>query len=200
MRYILLLSLMILTACSGYKKVYRVNPFSEYNINSISVPIFVNYSNISGIGPILTQDFIKELAHYRKLTVYSSNKNSDAVLIGIIDSAEKVSQRSETAIRSYIEGDLKKSIGNRPEFYLPLTTVYKAELKIILLDKKSNKIILDRNFAINGSFTRSLEETLNVDSPGVTNFTKTKYSFIKSLRESSSRISKEFRNVVLNVF
>ena len=147
---------------------------------------------------------IIELSHYRNLEVYNSKDNADSVLLGIVDSENKISETSRTVISTYIEGDLKEAtIGNRPSFSLPLTSSYKLKVRFLLIKnpkKKKAKILLDKFFDFQGSFTRILDSTRTADSLGINNFTKTDYNFRKSLDTASESLIQNFKNVVLDVF
>lgn len=91
MKYLWLLCFLL--GCSGYRFTQQDNPLSQYGIESLSVPMFYNYSN----QPHVSGDFTRET--YRLLTSFSGlrlvsgySAATDAVLIGIIKSPEKIIQ------------------------------------------------------------------------------------------------------------
>lgn len=135
--------LCFLVGCSGYRFTQQENPLSQYGIQSLSVPMFYNYSNL----PEVTGDFTRET--YRMLSGFSGLKlvsgysnNTDAVLICIIKSSEKV---SETLIPGNLRVAQEKAgtaIGNqRDNFYIPGTTDINVHLQVILIKKPTEEEI-----------------------------------------------------------
>lgn len=82
---ILLVLTFFLTSCAGYHFRDVSNPLIQYDIKSITIPTFVNYSPISNVSAPLTRAFITRLSRYSGLKVYTGeNEKADAILIGVI--------------------------------------------------------------------------------------------------------------------
>ena len=87
------LILFVITGCSGYRFSQQENPLSQYGIQSLSVPMFYNYSNLSEVHTDFTRETYRLLTGFSGLKLNNGyNKNSDAVLIGILKSPEKVAE------------------------------------------------------------------------------------------------------------
>ena len=82
-----LLILIFITGCSGYRYTQQDNPLSQYGIQSLSVPMFYNYSNQPEVSNNFTRETYRLLSSYHGLKLRSGyHQESDAVMIGIIKS------------------------------------------------------------------------------------------------------------------
>ncbi|GAB4020598.1 MAG: hypothetical protein Fur0010_23260 [Bdellovibrio sp.] len=206
-------------SCAGYRLRQHQNPFGDYEVTSISVPMFINQSSIPNISQSLTREFTHLLSSYPKLKVYpGEGKKTDAVLIGIIRSESRHAALFETSSTVFVDDQLKSSIGNRQEFYVPRTSTYKVELQIVLIKDptreekkiienplskqivKHPKILINQTFVLSGSFDRVVKETVTNDDEGLTNQTKSKANFERSLNELAKSGALQFKETVLNVF
>lgn len=135
------LVLLILSSCSGYRFSQQENPLAQYGIQSISVPMFYNYSNI----PEVQSDFTKEI--YRLFTSYSGlklyngyNPSADAVVIGIIKSPQKLTDTIRAQNLRLAQGVAKNKIGNvRQNFYVPGTSDVQLFLQFIVIKKPTEE-------------------------------------------------------------
>jgi hypothetical protein len=216
---IYLLSLLILTSCSGYHFNTNNNPLIGYDIKTIAVPMFINRSVLPQLAAPMTKEIILALNDYTGLKVYSGEQeNADAVLIGILESKDHYNEVVSTTQTLFTEGDISKSIGNRSPFYYPVQTSYNFSLRIILIKrptpeeralltsdvgallKNHPKIILADQIDLSGSFARVVAPTNTATAPGEVNFVKNKGIFDKSLQETSYQAAQTFKQVVLNAF
>lgn len=119
------------------------NPFEQENIRTLAVPIFVNKSSYPGVAAPFTREIVKVLSRYTGLTLTSSVGGSeDAVLIGIVDSPSRYNQAYKTAATKFTSGELKDSIGNRAQFYLPTASIFSIGVRLILI-KRPTKVELE---------------------------------------------------------
>ena len=218
---VILTMMLCLASCAGYHFNTNNNPLIGYDIRSVAVPMFVNRSVIPELAAPMTKEIIFALNDYSGITVMSGNSDkADAVLLGIIDSADsynKVVQTTQTLFTDN-EEKIQDSVGARNPFYYPVKTSYEFTLQIILIKRPSKeelellttnlaqymkinpKIVLIDTIKITGSFDRVVGETTNANSVGKTNFVKNKGIFEKSLDEAALNAAKTFKQVVLNAF
>jgi hypothetical protein len=136
-----MLFLLVLFGCSGYRFTQQENPLSQYGIQSLSVPMFYNYSNT----PEVHVDFTRET--YRMLTAFSGlklnsgyNQTADALMIGIIKSPEKVSDTLKPTALRVAQTKTPEAIGNqRQKFYIPATTDVSLYLHVIVIKKPTEE-------------------------------------------------------------
>ena len=220
-RLFILLSLLLLVGgCAGYNFVGPKNPFAQYGVQSITVPMFVNHSAITGVTGVLTKEIRLRLQRYSGLKVSSGESSStDAVLVGIIDSADSRYQVFTPAARKFTESELASSLGARSQFYVPTSTNYQFSLKLVLIKRPSEadleflsqgqlspllsrhpRVIFSQELNLTSSFTRYLEGNVNVDSAGVVNYTKSQGVFESSLDALAKSAANQFETVVIHVF
>lgn len=133
MKYILIVA--ILLGCSGYKLRSKKNPFSQFGITSLSIPMFYNFSNLPNVSPIFTKKIFNKMLSYKELKIYSGNKPTDAVLVGIIDSRDKrkntvTPENQKSVFNTYGEEIFEDK---REEFLLPTTNKIRLRLRIIII-------------------------------------------------------------------
>lgn len=210
----------LLTGCSGYHFNTNNNPLIGYDIKTISVPMFINRSVLPDIAAPMTKEIILALNDYSGIKILSGdNENADAVLIGVIDSADHYSEVVKTGQQTLTTGDIETSIGKRSKFYYPLQTIYSFNLRLILIKRPTKeeidlfsgdmgrlikvhpKVVLQDSIALAGSFSRVANATiLNTTAPGEVNFVKNKGIFEKSLQDLCYQAGQTFKQVVLNAF
>lgn len=131
----------MLCGCSGYRFSQQENPLSQYGIQSLSVPMFYNYSNLSEVHA----DFTRET--YRLLTGFSGlkldngyNKDSDAVMIGILKTPEKVAETIRASNLRVAQLNAENAIGpRRQNFYIPGTSDVQLFLHVIVIKKPTEE-------------------------------------------------------------
>ena len=130
----------LFTSCSGYRIRDRGNPFEQENIKVLAVPMFVNKSAYSGVGPVFTREVAKLMASYPDLKIRSSSGgNEDAVLLGIIESPKRYAEAYQTTATKFTAGELEESIGERAQYYLPTASSYRISVRLVLI-KNPGKI------------------------------------------------------------
>lgn len=129
-------------SCAGYRYQEKGNPFAQYGVKSISIPMFYNHSNLANISMPITKEVHRMFTQFNDLKVYSGKKEADAVLIGIITTEDRLSMsRSGSNLRS-AKNVVPRSIGDdRGDFYIPSRTDLRAKLQVIILKKPSEKEI-----------------------------------------------------------
>lgn len=175
------LILFVLAGCSGYRFSQQENPLSQYGIQSLSVPMFYNYSNISEASGDFTRETYRLLTGFSGLRLSSGyNKNADAILVGIIKTPEKVAETLRPGSLRVAQDKAKNAVGNqRQNFYIPGTTDVQLYLQIIVIKKpteeemallksgigdqvKSNsKVIFNELIPLRTQYTREI-----LDNPG----------------------------------
>ena len=129
---ILILALISLISCSGYHFNTNNNPLIGYDIKTVAVPMFINRSVLPQLTAPMTKEIILALNDYTGLKVISGDsENSDAVLIGILESRNHYNEVVETSQSLFTEDEIATSIGSRSPFYYPVQTRYNFSLRII---------------------------------------------------------------------
>lgn len=213
------LILLTFSGCSGYRFKEISNPFKNYGISSVSVPMFVNQSILPRINVPLTKEIFAILLSYPGLKVHAGeNKSADALLLGVVSSGGRRKEVFKTTGRIFTEGLVQESLGERQPFYLPIQTEYGANLQLVLVRKptkslvnlirgkmgkhlvKNSKIIFNETLSLNKSFTRRLYDNLSVDKGGVVNFSQNLGNFEKSMSELAKNAAIQFDQEVLDAF
>ena len=131
---------ILVTACSGYRVANASNPLQEDGIHSISVPMFVNRSAFPNAAAPFTQEMIYMLNKYSGIKVINGEDlKADAILVGVLTSDKKLKDVYKTMTRTFTDGDLQTSIGNRPQFYIPTSTQYRIDVQMFLIKNPTKK-------------------------------------------------------------
>lgn len=135
MRFLLLI--FFLAGCSGYRFTQQENPLSQYGIQSLSVPMFYNYSNLPDVSADFTRETYTLLMGFSGLKLQSGyNPDADAVLIGIIKSPEKLSETMKRGNSRVAQAAAPDAIGGRRrKFSVPGATILGLSLQIIVIKK-----------------------------------------------------------------
>ena len=214
-----LLITLFFSGCAGYHFNNNNNPLIGYNIKTITVPMFINRSALPQMSGPMTREIILALKDFAGLKVINGDSDeSDAVLIGVIESADHYNEVVKTSATTFTTGDIQTSIGGRAPFYYPNTTNYALQLRIILIKRPTNeerefitnnilglgklhpKVVLEETLDITGSFSRVISDSITPNSGGEVNFVKNKGIFEKSLQDSCVQTANNFKQVVLNAF
>lgn len=200
-----ILLLVILSACSGYRFSQQENPLSQYGIKTLSVPMFYNYSNI----PEIQSDFTRET--YRLLTGFSGLKlksgyhsDSDAVLIGILKTPEKVTETVRASNLRLAQDKARNAIGKtRQNFYIPGTSDIRLFVQIIVIKKpteqelallksgigdqiqSNSKIVFNDLVPLSTQYTREVLDNEGVQVVGTQNF-GVQRKILKNLAEQAA--------------
>lgn len=201
-------------SCAGYRFQEKSNPFGQYGVKSISVPMFYNQSNFVNFSAPMTKEVYQMLSGFSGLKLYSGHEKADAVLVGIIDSPDNV----RTSHRAKNLRSAKNAVGEligdgRDDFYIPSTTELVASLRIILIKNPSEReiellrtsmgrfalgprIIVNEMIPLSGSFTRELYGADAVD----VNDTQNRSAKEETMGEMAERAAQSFRDLILYAF
>lgn len=213
MRIILLISIL-LTSCSGYKFQQRKNPFKDYNIKSINIPMFYNKSNFSNINSHVTKEVFKVLQGFKGLEVRSGGKKADATLVGIVYSSRKMSESMKNvglrAAKSATNATLAES---RDDFFIPTSSRLHLSVQIYLIKNPSAKeiklmhsslgkflvnsrVIINEKIKVSDQFLR---EVFEVDVSNVTG-TQNRGAKKSTLEQMAIEVARSFKDNILYVF
>lgn len=176
--------------CSGYRFSQQENPLSQYGIQSLSIPMFYNYSNISEASGDFTRETYRLLSTFSGLRIYSGYKKStDAVLIGIIKTPEKLAATLSPTNLRVAQEQAGNSIGTkRQSFYVPGGTNMHLYLHVIVIKKPtdeelallksgignmvqtSSKIIFNEVIPLNIQYTREILDNEGTQVNATQNF------------------------------
>ena len=133
--YFLIPLFIFITSCAGYRFQEKTNPFSQYAIRSISVPMFYNHSNMGNITGPFTKEIYKTLTQFNDLILYSGDRPADAVLIGIIESDDKRRDSIITATSAKAKGGFGKDVigDKRDDFIVPSSNSIFMYLRVIVI-------------------------------------------------------------------
>jgi hypothetical protein len=133
--------LWLLAGCSGYRFTQQENPLSQYGIQSLSVPMFYNYSNLGDVSGDFTRETYRLLTGFSGLKLVSGYSSSaDAVMIGIVKSAEKLNESLVPYNPRVAKSQAAEAIGKkREDFYIPGTTNVRLGLQVIIIKKPTEE-------------------------------------------------------------
>jgi hypothetical protein len=131
----------LLAGCSGYRFSQQENPLAQYGIQSLSIPMFYNYSNLAELSTDFTRETYRLLMSYSGLKVTSGyNKNADAVLIGIIKSPERLSETITPKSPRVAQSKAPEAVGaNRQDFSVPGASDIHLSLHVIVIKRPSEE-------------------------------------------------------------
>jgi hypothetical protein len=131
----------LLTGCTGYRFAQQENPLAQYGIQSLSVPMFYNYSNLSEVSADFTRETYTLLTNFSGLKLVSGySTQTDAVLIGIVRSPERMTDSLRPGNLREAQDRAGNALGgSRGRFYIPGTTDVTLMLQIIVIKKPSEE-------------------------------------------------------------
>lgn len=218
MKFYFFLLFLLMTGCAGYRVNDESNPFISYGVHSVAVPMFVNRSNIENVSGPVTKEIIRLLNQYSKLKVVAGDSDqTDAVLIGVVDSDRNLRDSTKSDERLFTTDKLAESIGARPGFYVPAKTSYTFKMSFYLIKrpteqerklflengqfaKFSPKVVLSETIDLTNSYKRVVNPTNDTAGGGDANFVKNKGLMEKSIQEFAILAAQNFKDVVLNAF
>ncbi|MGB0454524.1 MAG: hypothetical protein ACPGJV_12525 [Bacteriovoracaceae bacterium] len=203
--FLIIAQSLLLSACAGYQFKDSDNPLRQFEIEHLTIPMFVNKSSLPKVGPIFTKDFIHFFSEFSDLKVSAGEKDSsDGILLGIVGSKKSIDETVKQTSLEFTETQLKDSIGSRNQFYVPNSNNVNLQLRVILLKKidgdKIKKVVFDRVIELNKDFKINLGETTSEDSEGLTNFTENRYNMYQAIELMSESAVDELRDLIINVF
>lgn len=212
--------ILSLFSCAGYQVKKEENPFKIYGVEALAVPMFINRSAFPLIAGQMTQEIRLMLNQFPGLELFSGEggEGADAVLVGIIDSPKNLRDAMKTTGTTFVSGDLKESIGDRPAFYLPTQAQLRVDVTFVLIKRPSQedlellesemapylinhpKILFKEVMNLNRSFSRAIESNLGPDDGGIVNATRNKKLVELEMKNMAESAALQFKRVVLNAF
>lgn len=211
-----LLVLLFITGCSGYRYSQQENPLAQYGIESLSVPMFHNYSNLPEVSNNFTREVYRLLIGYPGLKLKSGyHSDTDAVLIGIIKTPETYYE-SVTPMNFRVAQDrAKNNIGSsRQKFYIPGTSDVQMYLQIIVIKKPTeeelsllrsglgdkvkltSRVIFNDTLALRAQYTREIFD----DEAGSVTATQNAGIQRKIIRSLSEQAAVSVKDMILYAF
>lgn len=169
-----LLILLVLFGCSGYRFSQQENPLSQYGIHSLSVPMFYNYSNLSEIQGDFTRETYRLLTGFSGLKLVSGyQSNTDAVLVGIIKTPEKVADTLRPLNLRVAQDKVPNATGTkRQRFYIPGTSDVQLFLQVIVIKKPTEEELALLKSGIGDKLTANSRIIFNEYLPLRTQYTR----------------------------
>jgi hypothetical protein len=211
-----LLLLLVISGCSGYRFSQQENPLSQYGIQSLSVPMFYNYSNLSEVHADFTRETYRLLTGFSGLRLINGySNNADAVLIGILKSPEKLMETLQPANPRVAQEKAGNAIGSRRQnFPIPGTTNVQVYLHVIVIKKpteeelallksgigdqvkSTSKIIFNEIIPLRFQYTREVLDNAGVQVVGTQNFGVQR----KTLKSLAEQAANNVRDMILYAF
>ncbi len=131
----------ILLSCAGYHFEDRTNPFAQYNINSVVIPMFYNQTGLAGTTGPFTKEITLALAGFSGLKIMGPQnvEKADAVLVGVLKSSKKLSdilsvtRRKSAKLTVPNSTGIKEEIPRRADFMIPSETSINLILELTLI-------------------------------------------------------------------
>jgi len=128
-------------SCSGYRLVKKSNPFREYSIKKLSIPMFLNKTSINNVAPSITKELILKLNKFNSLQIVGTNSNPDAYLIGVIRSSKQM-MKTLVVTGERVAGDAAPSnTAGRRDFSIPTSNDIRMKLHLYLIVKPTREDI-----------------------------------------------------------
>lgn len=208
--------LLILFGCSGYRFSQQENPLSQYGIQSLSVPMFYNYSNLSEIHGDFTRETYRLLTGFSGLRLINGYRpEADAVLIGILKTPDKIAETQRASNLRLAQDKAGNAIGNKREnFYIPGTSDVNLYLQVIVIKKPTDeelallksgigekiratsRIIFNEMIPLRMTYTREVLDNSGVQVVGTQNYGVQR----KSLRNLAEQAAINVRDMILYAF
>jgi hypothetical protein len=178
--------------------------------------MFFNYSSLPEVSSSFTRETYRLLSGFSGLKLRSGwDKNSDAVLIGIIRSQEKLAEVLPAENLRVAQSAAKNSVGTtRPEFYIPGATNVRLNLQIVVVKRPSQeeievlrseigpkvlpqgKILFNETFSINETFIREVYDDSATSVVGTQNA-----GALRRTKESMAvKAAHQIRDMILYAF
>ena len=206
-----------LAGCAGYQFVTDDNPFAQYQIKSVSVPMFFNKSTLPHTSKAFTTEFFKLLTSYRDLKVYSGlSPKADAVLLGIISSPQYLNKTVVVEGRKKVQTLVSPGdIGKRNDFFTPTRNKLSLTLKVVLIKNPKHtdleffqqeiaqhvtqhpKLVLNEVINLSTSFDREFK---SLGAGGESNFTNNLGTLNEAIRTLATQGRNYFKEIVINAF
>lgn len=215
MRFCLIFILILISSCSGYRFKNSNNPFENYGVRKIAIPMFLNQSPIPNVSAPFTKEITLLLSQYPGIEIVGADSDhADAVLVGLIDSKDKLSETVKTNGYKVTNSVAPKSLAGRSDFFVPFSTSLNLQVRLILIkDPKKEeidvaqselagqlqnnpKILFNETFPVSGSFNREIYD----ESGGQVNFTQNKGAMDRTVKTMATNFSNTFKEMILYAF
>lgn len=213
---VICLFLSLILSCSGYHLKRNNNPFEQYNIKSLSIPMFYNQSSVNNVAAPFTKSFFHLMEGFNQLAIYSGDQEkSDAYLVGIIQSPKSYQETLRGTDRLKASNYAENLTQRRENFLVPTSSILSLRIKILLIKNPtkedlsflssqdfsesqiiSSKVILNETFDISEKFAREIfsNEASNINS------TQNQGILDKAIKSAAQRASDQFRDLILYAF
>lgn len=223
MRFLILI--LITISCSGYRYTQQDNPLTQYGINSLSIPMFHNYSNQPNVSGRFTRETYRLLTGFSGLKLSSGfNPNADALLIGIIKSPEKVSETLNAGSPRVAQDRSSKALESarpgvtRPKFSIPGTTEALLFVQVIVIKKPTeeelallksgigdvvkltSRVIFNETLPIRAQYTREIFDNNDVTDAISVTATQNEGVRRKTLDAMAEQTALNIRDMILYAF
>lgn len=206
-------------ACSGYRVKGRENPLEIYGIKRLSLPLFINQSTLANVSSPFTREIADLLSRYKNLKVIAGETlDVDGVLIGIITSPKHLDETVTTTARTFTESQVEGAIGDRRDFYTPLSKNVLLKLNIILIKRPTEdelklikdgfyphmsphpKIVINETIEINASYDLATFDSSTPDSGGDVNFTHAHEREGRAILSMAQSARDQLKEIILDAF
>ena len=209
------LQLILFQGCAGYRYQEKSNPFAQYGIKSIHIPLFYNHSNLANTSAIFTREIYGLMSEFKGLQIQGSKAGADATLIGIIESADRLNETIVNRGLRVAKSVASESIGSkRGDFYVPSSSNVQLALRIVVIKNPteneikllrsefgknvpvSSKVIFNEQIRVNTSYNR---EYFDGDGGNV-HATLNRGAINNSLDLMAKNAASSFRDMILYAF
>lgn len=102
--------------------------------------MFYNYSNLPDVSAEFTRETYRLLTNFAGLKLQSGySSDSDAVLIGVIRSPEKMAETLRWNSIRVAKNAAPSAVGDRPDFYIPGTSDVSLILQVVVIKKPTEE-------------------------------------------------------------
>jgi hypothetical protein len=207
--------LTLLQGCAGYRYQEKNNPFAQYGVKSLRVPLFYNHSNLANTSSVFTREIYDLLSEFKGLSVQGSKGKADATLIGIVESSQRLNETITNRGLRVAKSVASSNIGNsRGDFYVPSASNVQLILRIIVIKNPSeneikllrsefgknvpvsSKVIFNEQIRVSASYNR---EYFDGDA-GAVHATLNRGAVHNSLDAMAKNAASAFRDMILYAF
>lgn len=180
------------------------------------MPTFYNYSALPHVGAEFSREVYEMMMSFPSLKVKSGfNNSTDAVLIGIVKSPEKLRDTTKVQNLRVAQGSAPNAIGTqRKEFYIPGTTGVQLYLQVILIKRPSeaelellrsslgelaqtnDRVIFNETIPITASYNREVFDDEAVSVVG----TQNKGALQKSVKNMAEQAAQSVKEMIMYAF
>lgn len=215
-KFISLFPVIFLLSCAGYRFQESQNPFSQYSIKSLSVPMFYNKSNLGNVTGLFTKKIFHTLTSFNDLDLLvGENPSADAVLLGIIESGDKKRDSLKTETSRFVSDSFGNEVLNekRNDFVVPSSNRVSGYLRVIVIKHPtkeeieflqsdygsmalSSKVIFNERIALSSVYNLKQHQGEAISVVG----TQNQGVYNQSMEQLAEQAADNFRNMILYAF